>query len=193
MLRRPLLAILYAVSTVTAPAATITLSFSAPLTHQSEIPPPDLTGAFNPGGAAWASITFDDTNVAAGGSLNAELTWSGLTTEAIMGHIHRISSPAGTGNVLIALFSGNRATTDTVTIANLFISGRQMTALFAGLNLDSPSAGALYFNVHTERNQGGEIRGNITDFQAVPEPGTYATLAVALMLVVVWKRRTTNT
>jgi hypothetical protein len=193
MLKRPLQALLFATFAVTAPAATVTLSFSAPLSHLEEIPVPDLTGGFSPSGSASASVTFDDTNLAAGGLLNAELSWSGLTSEAIMGHIHRITDPTncradnpaqcGTGGVLIALFPGNRPATDTLTVTNLSITGGQMTALFVGLTLDPPSAGALYFNVHTEVNQSGEIRGDITGAQMVPEPSTYAMLALGMTML----------
>lgn len=178
-------------------AAPVLITFSAPLTPEMEIPPPDLSGAMDPSGSASAVLAYDDADFTLGGILLGTLSWSGLTSTASMAHIHAINNPTncrpdllncGTGPVLIPLFNGSFGTTDSVDI-DVELTESQLTALLAGLQLVPPAEGALYFNVHTEQNPPGEIRGDITGFQVVPEPGTYALFGAGLLVLAVFHRR----
>jgi len=182
-----------------ATAAPVTVNFSANLTPDQEIPPPDLTGGASPSGSASATLTYDDANLGAGGSLTGMLSWSGLTTPAIMAHIHAINNPAncrpdglncGTGPVLIPFFmAASLPTTDTFNF-NLAITDVQLSALVNGLALAPPAAGALYFNIHTVQNPSGEIRGDIENGGgAVPEPGSMALLGMGVAALAVRFRK----
>src|SRR4051794_23067926 len=104
---RTLLVLWTAAALVT--AAPVTVNFSANLTPDQEIPPPDLTGSANPSGSASATLTYDNSDLGAGGNLTGTLSWADLTTPAIMAHIHAINNPTncrpdglncGTGPVL---------------------------------------------------------------------------------------------
>lgn len=177
-------------------AAPVFVTFSAPLTPEMEIPPPDLSGATDPSGSASAVLTYDDADLTLGGILLGTLSWSGLTSTATMAHIHAINNPTncrpdllncGTGPVLIPLFNGTFGPSDSVDI-DVELTEPQLNAVLAGLQLVPPADGALYFNVHTQQNPPGEIRGDITGFQVVPEPGTYALLGAGFLVLAMFHR-----
>jgi len=85
---------------------------------------------------------------ATGGTLEWQLTFRRLTGAAVAAHIHS-GRPGRSGRILIPLCGPCRAgATGTVTIP-----AAAMQALLSG---------ATYVNVHTKRNSGGEIRGQLT-------------------------------
>ena len=66
----------------------------ATMTPTQEIPIPSLTaGATSPTGSASATLTYDDANIAAGGSLQTSMMWADSTSPALMAHIHAIADP----------------------------------------------------------------------------------------------------
>jgi hypothetical protein len=79
------------------------------------------------------------------------LTFTRLTGRAIAAHIHR-GRPGRSGPVMVALCAPCR-------------SGVRGRATVGASVLSTLEAGRAYVNVHTTRNQGGEIRGQI---RAVP-------------------------
>ena len=108
-----------------------------------------------------------------------DLSFSGLTTPVTVAHIHR--APAGSnGPVVIGLdgmaLSGGRPTWNLIApgITSLNTGGA-ITApfLFPAAELANLQAGNLYFNIHTSRNPGGEIRGQI-----IPAPASAALLGL---------------
>ena len=152
-----------------------------------------INGSPGTGGEFGAGITYDDvTNL-----LTINVAWgsgngfTNLTGNATAAHIHGPTVSGGTASftqnasVLIGLdgapftFS-NSASSGFITGTSNALSGANETALFAG---------QLYINVHTSTNGGGEIRGNLVNPVAIPEPSSCAALGGALVLGLAVSRR----
>jgi hypothetical protein len=102
-----------------------------------------------PKGAALASGRFTVTAVKTGSSavLTWRLTFSRLTGRAVAAHVH-IGRRGVAGPVAVALCGPCR-------------TGATGRATVSGATLAALEAGRAYANVHTARNPGGEIRGQI--------------------------------
>ncbi len=143
------------------------------------------TGAINgtpgTGGEFGGGITFDDVTKI----LSIEIAWGSgngftdLSGAASAAHVHGPTASPGTASfsenagVLFGITSGgftfnNSASSGFVTGVSTALSPTDEAALFAG---------SLYINVHTATNSGGEIRGNLVNPTAIPEPSAYAALA----------------
>jgi len=131
------------------------------LNAAQEVPSP--TGAVsNAGGTFSATITKSDT----GASVSWQLSFSGLTGNAIAAHIHTgaVGSP---GPVVLAL-------------CGPCTSPASGTGTLTDAALQAIEGGTAYVNVHTPTNPGGEIRGQLattagvstrlTSRQEVPRP-----------------------
>lgn len=129
------------------------------------------------GGEVGTGILFDD--VSKGLTLN--LGWgtgngfTNITSAATGFHIHDgiTSSFAANGGVIFNFVTLGLAPNVTANSGGIFnqtitLSTAQETQLLAG---------ALYVNVHTTTNGGGEIRGNLI---AVPEPSSMALIGLTL-------------
>lgn len=115
-------------------------SVQATLGAQAEVPTP--TGASGEG-----SFSGHYKENAAGATLTWKLSFSGLTGPAAAAHIH-LGKPGKAGAVLVPLCGPcKNGQTGTATISKAIIA-----------NLESGNA---YVNVHTPKNQGGEVRGQI--------------------------------
>jgi len=86
------------------------------------------------------------------GELIGSVTFSGLTSNATLAHIH--TGAAGVnGGVLIGLTGGAGGTSGTWTVpAGTVLTASDLSALYSG---------GLYVNIHTTNNGGGELRGQI--------------------------------
>lgn len=133
--------------------------------------PPVVTPAFGNGtvllNAARTQITIN-------------LTYQGLLAPITVAHIHNGAFGIG-GPVILDI--RNLITTS----ADL----RSGTILNGLLNVTTEQANILlagngYFNIHTELNRGGEIRGQIN---VVPEPSTYLLMATGLGGLMFFARR----
>jgi hypothetical protein len=118
---------------------TITLSPS------EEVPPNNTSGT------GTANVTYNKDNK----MLTYTLSWSGLTGEATMAHIHGTAAKganAGPRRDLTGMLqkSASGSLTDSV-----MVDGNEIKE-------DSLLQGFYYFNIHTKANPGGEIRGQIT-------------------------------
>ena len=122
---------------VATPALAAPMTYKADLTSASEVPPNTS------GGKGAIEATYDPAT--------KELTWkgsySGLTGPELMAHFHGPAAVGANAGVVVpvdakaASFEG-KATLTEAQAADLV-------------------AGKWYFNVHTEMNKGGEIRGQL--------------------------------
>jgi hypothetical protein len=133
--------------------------------------------------------------------LSYDLTFSGLTSDVIMGHIH-YGPPGVSGAVLFPLFDYGmppsvtttaETVSGTLTVANFQPDSADGIGTFAAA-LAAIEAGNTYVNVHTLNYPAGEIRGQITvsgGLATAPEPAS-VTLFIAgafLLFTGLWSRR----
>ncbi len=116
-----------------------TVSMKNSLTGAQEVP------AVTTGGSGTVETTFDkSTNV-----LTWSVAYSGLSGPVTAGHIHG-PAPAGTNAGVLIPFTGDLSSP---------IKGK---ATLTAAQVADLTAGRLYVNLHTAKNPGGEIRGQLT-------------------------------
>jgi hypothetical protein len=132
-------------------------SFSATLSNGSEVPPSPVPNVAATGNASY-------TVVDGGTAVNYTVTFSGLSGNATMGHIH-VGTSTESGGVVVP-FSPPRATSGTFsgtfTAADVRAGSTASQSITAGdMNsmLAAMRASATYTNIHTTSNPAGEIRG----------------------------------
>jgi CHRD domain len=136
-----LVAAMFAFATLASGAARPTVvKFSAALNIGQEVPHPK-------GVAAGASGHFSATLT--GTTLKWTLSYSHLSGPAVAAHIHGPAARGKTANVLIPLCPPCKSP----------LSG---TATATATEIKEMEAGQAYVNVHTGKNQNGEIRGQLT-------------------------------
>lgn len=123
-------------------AKTEVYSFKAKLTLGQEVPAPK-------GGKTGAGGTFIARTVEKGSSktFTWKLTFHGLTGPAVAAHVH-FGKKGVAGGVAIALCGPCK-------------NGQTGKATITGKAEDAMETGKAYVNVHTAKNPGGEIRGQI--------------------------------
>lgn len=136
--------------------------------HQNNDPPgpPDRSGSGS------GSFTLTDT-----GSFSYTISYSGLSGNSTAAHIHGPALPGVDAGVLFPLQGGTFGSP-----AGSFNGSIQLNQG----QIDQLNGGLWYVNIHSSTFGSGEIRGQIT---AVPEPGTWALMAVAGGSMAAWKRR----
>lgn len=120
------------------PAAAETQNFKADLRANTEVPPNDSKGVGH------VTATYDTDSK----TLSWKVGYSDLTGPATMAHFHGPARPGKNAGVMVPIkgslaspFEGSATLTDD-----------QAKAL---------ENGDMYFNVHTDKNKGGEIRGQV--------------------------------
>ena len=164
-------ALVAAVAVASSTSAQAQTSFISFLNGAQEAPAPVSTPAFGNGtvllNAARTQITIN-------------LTFQGLLAPITIAHIHNGAFGVG-GPVILdireLITTSNMGTAGTIVNATLNVNAVQAQVLLAGNG---------YFNIHTERFGGGEIRGQIN---VVPEPSTYLLMATGLGGLVLIARR----
>ena len=125
------------ISTPTAFAETVNLKGS--LNASQSVPPTNSNGAGN------LQATYDTATK----QLTYTVTYSGLTGNATAAHFHGPADPDKTAGVVVPV-QGSVASP---------IKG---TATLTDAQATDLLAGKWYFNIHTEANRPGEIRGQVT-------------------------------
>jgi CHRD domain len=121
------------------PAVAATLDLKASLNPAAEVPPNGSAGT----GSLTASYDTESR------TLDYTVNYSGLTGPATAAHFHGPAEPDKNAPVVVPV-QGSPASP---------IKG---TATLTDAQAADLMAGKWYFNVHTEANKGGEIRGQVT-------------------------------
>jgi Cu/Zn superoxide dismutase len=122
-------------------AARDTYSFKTKLTSRAEVPRPK--GALTAKGTFTASYVENST----GAVLTWTLNYSRLTGNALAAHIHK-GKKGVAGAVIVPLCGPCK-------------NGQKGTAKISKAVISALESGGAYVNVHTKKNQAGEIRGQI--------------------------------
>jgi hypothetical protein len=126
---------------LTATSFAETMTFKTQLSAKEEVPPNDSKGKGD------VTATFDT----ASKKLSWKVDYSGLTGPAIMAHFHGPAAAGKNAPVVVPIFTSAAA-------------AKSPAEGSATLNDDQAKqlmAGEWYVNVHTEKNKGGEIRGQL--------------------------------
>ena len=123
---------------------TPTKLYTVTLSGAQEVPPNGSPGT----GIGSVELNGAETLIA------ARLSWSGLTSNASMAHIHGPAGPGVNAGILFGFTGVPAATTGSIPTQVFAITAAQVTQL---------KAGQFYFNVHSGTFPGGEIRGQIVD------------------------------
>lgn len=162
------LALLMAMLTVLAvsPVAAATADLTATLSGDAEVPPVDTAAT----GSATVSI---DTEAAAGSQLCYDVTSADLEGGAVIGaHIHEGAAGVN-GPVVVtlqAVIDGEGTGSACATDAEIDFGAAGDADIVTLLTDIAANPANFYVNVHTETNDGGEIRGQLA--AAAPAPVT---------------------
>ncbi len=141
----------------TTPASKI-VTFKATLVPSGEVPPTNSSGS-----GTFVATLDTSTNV-----FTYDVTFTGLTSNVTLGHIHGPSTTTVTASPILnfgTLAGATFTTGATLGTAHGTTTLTAATQLTNTINGDSLKkllfAGLTYANVHTTQNGGGEIRGQI--------------------------------
>jgi CHRD domain len=121
-----------------APASAETINYKAELKPTSEVPPNTTTGSGN------LTATYDTTSKV----LTWTTTYSGLSGPAIMSHFHGPADPGVNAGVVVPLTGSVE-------------SPQKGQATLTDAQAAELASGKWYYNVHTNQNKGGELRGQV--------------------------------
>jgi hypothetical protein len=116
------------------------VKFKASLKAAEEVPANDSKGT-----GTLLDATYDTSSK----QLSYTADYSGLTGNATMAHFHGPADPGKNAGIVVP-------------VQGTVASPIKGTATLTDAQAADLMAGKLYFNVHTEKNKGGEIRGQVT-------------------------------
>ncbi len=121
------------------PAVAETMQFKATLSPTTEVPPhPDLKGTGK------VEATFDTSSM----KLTYTASFDGLTGKPLMAHFHGPAPMGKNAGVMVP-------------VTGVLASPIEGSATLTADQAKALEDGQMYFNVHTEANKGGEIRGQL--------------------------------
>lgn len=126
------------ITTVTGAAFADTVKFKADLSASNEVPPNASTG----------KGTLDATYDTASKQLTYTVSYSGLTGPATAAHFHGPAASGANAGVVVP-------------VQGALSSPIKGTATLTDAQSTDLTSGKWYFNVHTEANKAGEIRGQV--------------------------------
>ena len=154
-------------------AQAVTYTFNAALNGASEVPP-------NAGlGTGTAILSYDDKGTLGTGDDDFIFSMfaSGMTGPASAAHIHM--APVGVSGPIIQGLGAAAGFAFIGLPSGVLIGGGPLPAPFPAF-LSTLTAGLGYVNVHSALFPGGEVRGQLIQVTAVPEPSTYAMLLAGI-------------
>jgi CHRD domain/PEP-CTERM motif len=162
-MRRTIGALAVAVGFLSAASAQAALiDFTATLTGSQEVPPATSTGTGS------STVVLDDV----ADTITVNTSFSGLTTPAILAHIHGPAAVGAEAPVLFPLANVPSATSGTIPT--------QFFVTLTTTQVGQLEAGLFYVNVHTTEFPDGEIRGQLLGANQVPEPASLGLLGLGL-------------
>ena len=120
--------------------------FTISLSSKNEVPPPAGAKATGKGTASYDTDTME---------LHYKVTYAGLTGDPIMEHFHGPAAPGANAGVAVPIPKASG-------FGNPIEGSVTLTEAQAADLL----AGKYYFNVHTDTNKGGELRGQVVPGKA---------------------------
>ena len=132
-------ALVLALATVALATGTASTTLKATLNVVQEVPKPAVKA---PGGTGTFAATLSGTK------LTWKLTFQKLSGKAVAAHIH-LGRPGKAGGVAVSLCGPCK-------------SGVSGKATLSSAQVKAVLGGGTYVNVHTAKNAGGEIRGQVT-------------------------------
>ncbi|HWK43259.1 MAG TPA: CHRD domain-containing protein [Stellaceae bacterium] len=120
--------------------------FTISLSSKNEVPPPAGAKATGKGTASYDTDTME---------LRYKVTYAGLTGDPIMAHFHGPAAPGANAGVAVPIPK-----------ASGYLNPMTGSATLTEAQAADLMAGKYYFNIHTDANKGGELRG-----QVVPAKG----------------------
>ena len=115
------------------------VNYKATLNAASEVPPVASTGT------GTADVWYDPGTK----TLSWTVTYSGLTGPATMAHFHGPAAPGANAGVVVPIGTAGMGNPVTGSIVLDDAKAGQL------------AAGQWYVNIHTDKNKGGEIRGQV--------------------------------
>ena len=139
------------------------IGWQVPIASDQEVPVPTIPGDEPTGvGIVWLD---KDTN-----ALTWEVVYAGLSGDLTGAHFHGPAAPGATAGAQVVISAGAEPKFGTL-IGDAVLSDDQEADLLDGL---------WYINLHTALNQPGEIRGQITADDIIPEPMTLSILGLGV-------------